>query len=177
MPFTNTTKPKLFVIAVAKDQLAEPSAFASVNSRLNVLLIDEDHSDCALFGLAVDRSDLDLWLQTVPDGGRAIDYLEGRGDYADRTMHPLPDLVVLDLDMQLTGGLEFLEWRRASPVFASLPVVLFSGFAYKGAIETALAMGAGMFIPKPFQFEGWVDVVRDISGFATKYLETVEASN
>src|SRR6201993_2326891 len=128
----------------------------SFSSRLNVLLIDEDHSDCALFGIAVDKSDLDIWLQTVSDGGRAIDYLEGRGDYADRSLHPLPDLVVLDLDMRLTGGLEFLEWRRASRGFASLPVVIFSGFAYKGAIDTALVMGAKTFIPKPAEFEGWL---------------------
>ena len=147
----------------------------SFSTRLNVLLIDEDHSDCALFGIAADRSDLDIWLQTVSDGGRAIDYLEGRGDFCDRTLHPLPDLVVLDLDMRLTGGLEFLEWRRASAEFSALPVVLFSSFAYKGAIDTALAMGASTFIPKPSQLEEWVAVIRQIWGLAMEPRQAIPA--
>jgi CheY-like chemotaxis protein len=132
------------------------------NPRLNILLVDDDHNDAALFGIAIDKSDLNIWLQTVTDSGVAMDYLEGRGDYADRSLHPVPDLVVLDLDMRLTGGLEFLEWRRASPVFSTLPVVIFSGFAYKGAIDTALAMGARTFIPKPAEFEGWQTIVHQI---------------
>ena len=132
------------------------------NPRLNILLVDDDHNDAALFGIAIDKSDLNIWLQTVTDGGVAMDYLEGRGDYVDRSLHPVPDLVVLDLDMRLTGGLEFLEWRRASPVFCTLPVVIFSGFAYKGAIDTALALGARTFIPKPAEFEGWQTIVHQI---------------
>ena len=134
----------------------------STNPRLNILLVDDDHNDAALLGIAIDKSDLNIWLQTVTDSGTAMDYLEGRGDYADRTLHPRPDLVVLDLDMRLTGGLEFLEWRRATTAFASLPVVIFSGYSYKGAIDTALAMGARTFIPKPVQFEDWQNVVHQI---------------
>lgn len=132
------------------------------SAHLNILLVDDDHNDCALLGIAIDKSDVNIWLQTVTDGGTAIDYLEGRGNYGDRSLHPLPDLVVLDLDMRLTGGLEFLEWRRASASFSSLPVVIFSGFAYKGAIDTALGMGARTFISKPVEFEGWQTVVGKI---------------
>jgi CheY-like chemotaxis protein len=128
----------------------------------NILLVDEDHSDCALFGIAVEKSDLNIWLQTVTDGGRATDYLEGRGDFGDRVLHPLPDLIVLDLDLRLTGGLEFLEWLRASTRFSQLPVVLFSSFAYRGAIDTALSMGAKLFIAKPGATDGWVGVIRNL---------------
>ncbi|MGH7868631.1 MAG: response regulator [Candidatus Dormibacteraceae bacterium] len=164
-------------MTLCKDICDEASAISSSTSRLNVLLVDEDHSDCALFGIAVDKSNLDIWLQTVPDGGRAVDYLEGRGDFSDRALHPVPDLVVLDLDMRLTGGLEFLEWRRATPVCSSLPVVLFSGFAYKGAIETALAMGATTFIAKPQQLEGWVRVMGDIWELALRHLQHAESGD
>jgi CheY-like chemotaxis protein len=129
---------------------------------LDILLVDDNQDDCALFGIAVDRTDLNIHLQLVTDGEQAIDYLAGGGIYADRSKHPLPELVVLDLDMPLTGGLDFLHWRRASAAFSSLPVVVFSGYAYKGAIETALAMGANTYIAKPFELEDWEAVVRQI---------------
>ena len=145
------------------------------NSRLNVLLVDDDHNDAALLGIAIEKSDFNIWLQTVTDGGLAIDYLEGRGDYSDRSLHPLPDLLVLDLDMRLTGGLEFLEWRRASAAFSSLPVVIFSGFAYKGAIDTALAMGARTYFAKPTEFEGWQTVVQRVWELGTECLNDTGA--
>ncbi|HTL58867.1 MAG TPA: response regulator [Candidatus Limnocylindrales bacterium] len=147
-----------------------------IQPRLNVLLVDDDHNDSALFGIAVDRSEYNIWLQTLPDAGLATYYLEGRGSYSDRTLHPLPDLVILDLDMRLTGGIEFLEWRRASRTFSSLPVILFSAFAYKGAIETALGMGANVFLPKPAAFEGWQTIVRQIWDFGMEHLQAAHAS-
>jgi CheY-like chemotaxis protein len=130
--------------------------------RLDVLLVDDDHNDRALFGVAVDKADLNIWLQNVEDGLEAIEYLEGRNGYGDRSLHPLPGIVVLDLDMRLSSGLDFLDWRRASASFSALPVVVFSGFAYKGAIETALSMGATSFIAKPFEFQDWKAVVQQV---------------
>ena len=137
----------------------------------NMLLVDDD--DFALLGLAVNMTDLNISLQTVTDGEQAIDYFEGRGIYSDRSMHTVPDLVVLDLDTRLTEGFAFLDWRRASASFASLPVVIFSGIAYKGAVETALAMGANSFVAKPLEFEGWETVVRQFWSLGMERCEAV----
>jgi len=54
---------------------------------LDILLVDDDQNDCDLFGVAVETTGLNILLQTVPDGEQAIDYLDGRGAYADRLMH------------------------------------------------------------------------------------------
>jgi CheY-like chemotaxis protein len=137
-----------------------------VAPRLDVLLVDDDHNDRTLFGVAVDKANLNIWLQSVEDGLDAIEYLEGRNGFADRSLHPLPGIVVLDLDMRLSGGLDFLDWRRASESFSALPVVVFSGFAYRGAIDTALSMGANAFIAKPLEFDDWKAVVHQVWDFA-----------
>jgi CheY-like chemotaxis protein len=144
---------------------------------LDILLVDDDHNDCALFGIAVDRTGLKICLRTLTDGEQAIDYLEGRGIYADRSRHPVPELVVLDWNMRQTGGLEFLDWRRGSASFSSLPVVIFSGFAYKGAIETALSMGASIYIPKPLDFEDWGAVIRQVWDFGKGTKATVRSGS
>ena len=127
---------------------------------LQILLVDDD--DCSLLGVAVNMTEHNICLRNVTDGEQAIDYLEGRGVYADRSTHPVPDLVVLDLNMRVTGGLEFLDWRRASASFASLPVVIFGDADYRSAIEKAWAKGADAFIAKPLEFEGWDAAVRQI---------------
>jgi CheY-like chemotaxis protein len=140
---------------------------------LDILLVDDDRNECSLFGVAVDKADLNICLQTVMDGEQAIDYLTGRGVYANRSVYPSPALLVLDLDMPLTGWLEFLDWRRSSSLFSSLPVVLFSAFAYRGTIETALAMGANAFVAKPLEFECWESAIRQIWEFGAESSEQV----
>jgi CheY-like chemotaxis protein len=137
-------------------------------SFLDLLLVEDDDNDRALFAIAVDKAGLNICLQTVTNGEEAIDYLEGRRIYADRALHPLPALLVLDLDMPLSGGLDFLRWRTSSAAFASLPVIIYSGFAYKGAIEAALRMGASAFISKPCEFDGMKAVIRQIWDFWDK---------
>jgi CheY-like chemotaxis protein len=139
-----------------------------MQTRLDVLLVDDDHNELALFGLAVDMTDLPIWLQTLVDGEAAIKYLQGHGVYADRSMHPVPDLLVLDLDSRLSRSFDLLDWRKASQAYSSLPVVLLIGTAYHGAVETALAMGAAKVMTKPADFDGWKALVRQIWDFGGK---------
>jgi DNA-binding NtrC family response regulator len=138
---------------------------------LDILLVHDDRNDCSRFEVAVDATDLNIVLQTVSDSEQAIDHLAGRGVYADRLMHPTPDLVVLDMDIRLAGELAFLVWRRGSVAFSSLPVVIFSEFAHSGTMETALAKGASTFLVKPLESDGWEKVVRQIWDLAMERRE------
>src|SRR5690242_3318352 len=133
--------------------------------RLHILLVDDDHADLALFGMAVDKSDLNIWLHTLTEGQQAIDYLEAKGVYADRTLHPLPDVVVVDLKMPRVSGFDLLAWRKASRVFSSIPVVILSGSKNPSEIKRAAQMGANKHIVKPDDFEEWKKVVREIWEF------------
>jgi CheY-like chemotaxis protein len=141
--------------------------------QLNVLFVDDDRSDLALMGVAIEQSDRNIWLQTATDANRAIDYFQGRDVYADRKMHPLPDLVILDLDMPLSGGFDFLDWRRSSSGFSSVPVVLLSGSAYQGAVQAALSMGATAWLAKPAQVEDWSSVVEKVWRLGSENRELV----
>ena len=76
---------------------------------LDILLVDNDHNDCALFRIAIEKSHLNIYLQAVTDGEEAINYLQGSGVYADRLLHPFPGPVMLDLDRRLTGAWDFLD--------------------------------------------------------------------
>ncbi len=144
-----------------------------MQARLDLLLVDDDHNELALFGGAVDKTGLPMWLQPLVDGEEAIAYLQGQGVYADRSMHPVPDLVVLDLDTRLSRSFDLLDWRKASRAYSSLPVILLSGTAYQGAVETALAMTASTALAKPMDFEGWKALVRQIWDFGERYCRAV----
>jgi CheY-like chemotaxis protein len=137
-----------------------------VSSRITLLYVDDDPNDLALLGHAIDLTDSDLWLLTSHDGRHAMDYLEGRGIFCDRTLHPFPDLILLDLHMRFVTGIEFLAWRRTSPGFSCLPVLVFTGSVDQTEISRAIRMGADGYLTKPQTFKGWKGVVDQIQDFA-----------
>jgi CheY-like chemotaxis protein len=136
---------------------------------IKVLLVDDDEHDPLLFDVLAESTRFNLRLSTARDGQQAIDYLEGRGEYADRRLYPLPDLVVLDLKMPYADGFHFLEWRKNSAGFGSLPVVVFSGSARKEDTENALGLGANRFFIKPDNMEDWKGVIHEILDFGMKH--------
>ena len=127
-----------------------------------VLLVDDDRNDQALFSLAVAQTNASIWVQTAGDEQEAEDYLNGRGQFADRDLHPFPDMVLLDLKMDVGDGFDFLEWRQQHAEFSTLPVVIFTGSHYQGDIKRALAMGANAHVTKPLTFNQLKITVREI---------------
>jgi CheY-like chemotaxis protein len=135
--------------------------------RLTVLYVDDDYNDLALFGAAAEKTNLDIWVHTATAVQQAIELLEGRGSYAERAMHPLPDVILLDLLMPPQSGFDFLEWHRHS-AFKSIPVIAFCGSSYEVDRQRALALGASFFIEKPAGFEDLQQVVRRIWSLGMK---------
>ncbi len=134
----------------------------NLGQQLVVLLIDDDHNDMALFALAVDQTDTPMWVQTALGIQQGIAYLEGRGQYSDRDLHPLPNLILLDLKMHMGDGFEFLDWRQKFPQFQNIPVLVFSGNQYQSDLQRALALGATSHVHKPMSYKELKATVREI---------------
>ena len=59
-----------------------------------ILLVEDDPNDVLLLERAFEKAGLRNVLKIVLDGGKAIDYLSGRGIYEDREQFPLPFLLL-----------------------------------------------------------------------------------
>jgi CheY-like chemotaxis protein len=102
-------------------------------------------------------------LQVVGDGERALDYLEGRDDYADRTAFPLPTLVLLDLKLPRRSGFEVLEALRAHPVLGKVIVVVLTSSNESVDIDRAYRLGANSYLVKPISPEAMSELVQALS--------------
>src|SRR5689334_9053871 len=89
-----------------------------------VLLVEDNSDDALLMKMACQRSGIPHNLQIVTDGKAAIEYLSGKGVYADRVTYPLPQLIFLDIKLPFRSGHEILEWIRNEPGLKHLPVVM-----------------------------------------------------
>lgn len=84
-----------------------------MNGGWNVLVVEDDEDDFFLTQRAL-RKFTAAPVHHVETGSGAIDYLAGRGAYARREIHPLPDLLFLDLKLDQVTGHDVLAWVAAN---------------------------------------------------------------
>ena len=127
-----------------------------------VLFVDDDADWVELLRTAFERAGVNNPVQGVRDGPEAIRYLRGEGRYANRAVHPLPALVLLDLRLPGMHGFEVLQWIRQQPKLAQLTVVAITGMVTPGDIQRAQELGATGFLAKPFSFAKLLEMTQEL---------------
>ncbi len=115
----------------------------------SILLIEDSPEDVFFMQRALKKSGVTNPLQIAEDGQQAIAYLEGSGVYADRTVYPLPALVLLDLKLPFMRGLDVLKWIREQRGLAKTVVIVFTSSALESDIGQAYEFGANSYSIKP----------------------------
>ena len=83
------------------------------------------------------------------DGDAALDYLRHQGAYQDPERSPRPGVVLLDLHLPGTDGLEVLSQIKGDPELRDIPVIVLSTSGDARDIERCYADGANSHVPKP----------------------------
>jgi CheY-like chemotaxis protein len=128
-----------------------------------ILLVEDDENDRLFFERAVRKLAYGWKVATAGTGREAVDYLSGAGKYSDRSVHPLPTHVLLDLKLPELSGLEVLEWIRSQPAHRALPVIVLSSSREPSDIDRAKALGVDAYEVKPVEFKSLIVTVRSIA--------------
>src|SRR5262245_19686151 len=123
------------------------------------ILLVEDSEDDVFFAMrAFKAAGIVAPVLRVEDGHRAIDYLSGKGRYAERAKFPLPHVFLLDIKMAFLTGFDGLQWIRAESSCPRVPVVMFTSSDQECDIEKAYAFGANAYLVKPNQADNFSDL-------------------
>ncbi|MBD0389045.1 MAG: response regulator, partial [Nostoc sp. C3-bin3] len=96
------------------------------------------------------------------DGVEALDYLFGKGMYADRDMSVMPHLILLDLKLPKMDGLEVLRHLRADDRTKILPVVILTSSKEEQDLINGYSLGANSYVRKPVDFSQFSESVRQL---------------
>ena len=127
-----------------------------------ILAAEDEETDALLLKIAFKEAGLPNALVLARDGQEAVDYLSGRPPYADRSLHPLPGLLLLDLKMPRMTGFEVLEWLATRPDLKDLPVVVLSSSADQLDIARALRTGARDCREKPHDYRQLTHLLQEV---------------
>jgi CheY-like chemotaxis protein len=127
-----------------------------------VLAAEDEESDAMILRLAFQKLRSLHPLILVRDGQEAVDYLSGKGDLSDRSVYPLPALIVVDLKMPRMNGTDVLGWLAMRPEFKDIPAVVLSSSGDESDIRKARQLGARGYFVKPHAFDDLKNILRQI---------------
>ena len=140
----------------------------------HILLLVEDNPDDEMLCIrALQRGKVQGRTVVARDGIEAIDYLFGTGPYAGGAPPPLPDWVLLDLNMPRMNGFEVLRALRGHERTRLLPVIILTTSVDEADVSRGYACGANSYVRKVVDFREFSEAVELLGTYWTRVNVTV----
>ncbi|MBK8024123.1 MAG: response regulator [Chloroflexi bacterium] len=123
-------------------------------SRVRALVIEDDaHS---LFVISLILKDLRVEFKRNTTGAKSVQQL--------MAMEPLPDFVLLDLDLPGADSFSILRKLTNDPKTRHIPVIAVGDNHCMDRQHQALRLGASVFLLKPFARRQFADMISTLTG-------------
>jgi CheY-like chemotaxis protein len=129
---------------------------AKVAKPIDILLVEDNPGDIRLAKEALRESKIRNTISVAQDGVEAMRHLRDA---------PLPDLVLLDLNLPRMDGREVLAQIKSDPRLKRVPVVILTTSRDEEDVLKTYNLHANCFITKPIDLSQFMKVVRSIEDF------------
>lgn len=129
---------------------------------IEILMVEDSPGDAELLLDFLEQSKVKNRIHWVKDGEAAMAFLHREGEYAAK---PMPDLILLDLNLPRKDGREVLSETKGDPRLAHIPVVILTSSKSEQDIARSYSLKANCYITKPVDLEQFAKVVRAIDDF------------
>jgi CheY-like chemotaxis protein len=129
-----------------------------------ILLVEDDPNDVELIMTGLAENNLANEVVAVHEGNEALDYLNCREKFANRT-DGHPAVVLLDLKLPKISGLEVLRQMKTDEKLRCIPVVILTSSREDHDILEGYALGANSYVVKPVDFHQFIDAIKLIGAY------------
>lgn len=129
---------------------------------LTILLVEDNLDHAELVMRNMEEFQVANTIIHIEDGEAALDYLYGRGTYADRNHYPMPHLMLLDLRLPKVDGLEVLKIVKIDESLRPLPVVILTTSDAERDMAMAYEYHANSYVTKPVVFDEFSRLLKDL---------------
>lgn len=129
---------------------------------IEILMVEDNPDDFELTMEAIRDSKILNHLHHVEDGVEAMAFLRKAGRYADK---PVPDLILLDLNLPKKDGREVLAEVKSDPHLKRIPIVVLTTSQAERDVAAVYDLQANCYISKPVDLPQFIEVVKAIEDF------------
>jgi CheY-like chemotaxis protein len=104
-------------------------------------------------------------LRRVVNGEELMQWLHHEGKYEDLKKYPLPDLILLDINMPKKNGIQALQEIKSDPFLKHIPVIMLTTSNDGDDIKKCYALGCNSYIAKPMELKKLTDALRIFSDY------------
>ena len=129
---------------------------------IQILLIEDNPGDVRLTREALMEAKIFNHLSVVIDGIEAIKYLQQEDEYLKV---PIPDIILLDLNLPKMDGREVLQKIKTSSVLSNIPVIILTSSDNDADILKSQELGANFYLTKPVSLDTFLDIIKEFDQF------------
>lgn len=137
--------------------------WTKMKTNLPILLVDDDRIDVMTVKRAFVKNNITNKLHVASNGEEALKMLRG----ACESPPVRPGLILLDLNMPLMNGIEFLEIAKNDVSLRRIPVVVLTTSIEGVDKERCFDLGVAGYFVKPVVFESFVEAIKAIDRYWT----------
>lgn len=120
-----------------------------------ILVVEDDDVDVMTIRRALKEIKVDNPLVRQENGELAIEYLRDRNN-------PMPCIILLDLNMPVMSGIEFLEIIKSDESLRRIPVVVLTTSKEQEDKVNSFNFSVAGYMAKPVEYRRFVEVMRSI---------------
>lgn len=137
-----------------------------------VLLVEDDVSDFRLIQRAFAKIKPSIPMLRLTHGDEAVAYLAGDAPYENRSLHPIPCVLLLDIKLPRRSGFEVLEWiRMQDSALKRIPIIMLTSSRHQVDVNKAYELGVNSYLVKPSNNS---ELEQLVSAFRTYWMELNE---
>jgi CheY-like chemotaxis protein len=121
-----------------------------------IILIAEDNlSHQKITEYILKKNNVPAKYFVVRDGQEVLDYLFHKNNYTDSEKYPIPNLILLDLNLPKRDGREVLKLIKEDSSLKNIPIVIVSTSDREEDLNYATQMGVVGYISKSIGFDNF----------------------
>jgi len=136
-----------------------------------LLIVEDNETDIMCLKKAFEKSGIGKAIVTASNGEEALAYL--KGDSPEQGTR-IPNLILLDLNMPIMNGFEFLAAVKSDARLKAIPVVVLTSSTSSMDMSASYANSVAGYIEKPMDPEEYLNIVQVLDKYwSLSYLPTI----
>ncbi len=138
-----------------------------MRENIPIMLVEDDDVDAENVIRAFQKNKITNPLYIVNNGEEALALLNNEAPYEDLEKHRRPGIILLDINMPLMSGIEFLKVIKADEKFMSIPVIVLTTSKEENDRVESFKLSVAGYVIKPVEFADFIKVVKTIDLYWT----------